>query len=215
MEKTDHILAIAKASFSAIPFIGGSIASLVGDYIQSSSQKNEKKLIEILTFKISQLENRIVLDEINKDEFAELFKECYLITLKTSREEKIQACTNILTNNLLEAKDQEKLSFDKLELFTKVLDRISFGSIKLLNTIVLLSKKKQNFGWEELKFASLLAELGYPNNIDPALILSFTGELASFKFIILKDESYLSPSYADHRIRLTESGKEFIDILNL
>jgi hypothetical protein len=215
LEKTDHILAIAKASLSAIPFIGGSIASLVGDYIQSSSQKNEKKLIEILTSKISQVENRIKLDEINKDEFAELFKECYLITLKTSREEKIQACANILTNNLLEGKDQEKFTFDKLELFTKVLDRISFGSIKLLNTIVQLSKKKQNFGWEELKFASLLQELGYPNDIDPALILSFAGELASFKFIILKDESYLSPSYADHRIRLTESGKEFIDILSL
>jgi hypothetical protein len=41
MKKTagDHALAVIKAGLNAVPVVGGSIASLIGDYIPTATQK--------------------------------------------------------------------------------------------------------------------------------------------------------------------------------
>jgi len=38
-KKVNHILAVIKAGIAAIPYIGGSISSLIGDYFSSSSER--------------------------------------------------------------------------------------------------------------------------------------------------------------------------------
>ena len=50
--KSDHALAVVKAGISAVPFVGGSIASLIGDYVPSATQRSIEIAIEILKQKV-------------------------------------------------------------------------------------------------------------------------------------------------------------------
>ena len=72
--KSDHTLALVKASLSAIPVVGGSIASLVGDYIPSSTERSIDRALELLRNRLEELGDRIDVGAVNKDDFAELFK---------------------------------------------------------------------------------------------------------------------------------------------
>ena len=51
----DHALAVVKAALNLIPVVGGTIASLVGDYVPSSTQKAVERTIELLGEKLGAL----------------------------------------------------------------------------------------------------------------------------------------------------------------
>ena len=48
MEKADIVISASKAAFAAIPVVGGPIASLIGDFIPTSTQKNIQATLEML-----------------------------------------------------------------------------------------------------------------------------------------------------------------------
>jgi len=87
-EPRDHILAVCKAGISAVPVVGGPIASLIGDYIPTATQKIVRESIDMLGKRLEELGDRVDAEYVNKDEFAELFKSCYLILIRTHQEEK-------------------------------------------------------------------------------------------------------------------------------
>ena len=99
--KSDHTIAIIKAGISAIPYIGGSIASLIGDYVPSATQRSIEIAIKMLKEKVEKIEDRIDADAVDKDEFAELFKSAYLSIVRTHRRQKLNAAVNLLVNILL------------------------------------------------------------------------------------------------------------------
>ena len=72
MKKTsDNVLAAVKAGLNAVPFVGGSIASLLGDYLPSSTQKNIEKSMELLGGQLPRLGDRVDCETVDRDEFAE------------------------------------------------------------------------------------------------------------------------------------------------
>ena len=93
--KSDHTLAVAKAGLSAIPVVGGSIASLVGDYIPTATQKSIDRALELLRNRLEEFGDRIDVEAINKDDFAELFKSCYLSIVRSHRDNKLKAVPSI------------------------------------------------------------------------------------------------------------------------
>ena len=99
--KGEHALAIFKAGISAVPYVGGSIATLIDEYAPDSTQRSINRATGLLTSKLNKLEDRIDGETVNKDEFVELFKSCYLLILRTHQEEKLNAVANLLTNILL------------------------------------------------------------------------------------------------------------------
>src|SRR5579863_5912580 len=111
----DHALAIVKAGISAIPAIGGPIASLIGDYVPTSTQSAIERSTEILAEKINNLQDRIDVNAVNKDDFSELFKSCYLVIVRTNREEKLRAAASILANILLRPGDPSKSPYEELD----------------------------------------------------------------------------------------------------
>src|SRR5450830_1408323 len=94
----DNVLAVVKASLNLIPVVGGALASLIGDYVPSSTQKAVERTIELLGEKLGSLEGRIDVDAVDKEDFSELFKSCYLVIVRSNREEKLHAAAAMLTN---------------------------------------------------------------------------------------------------------------------
>ena len=133
--KSEHTLAIMKATISAMPIIGGSISSLIGDYIPTATQKSIEFAIQDLRTKLEKLEKRIDVEAVNKDEFAEIFKSSYLIIVRTHQEKKIKAATSLIANIFLKAGDPEKLSFTELDHFSRCLDSLSIGAIEVLANV--------------------------------------------------------------------------------
>ena len=88
--KSDHTLALVKAGLSAVPVVGGSIASLVGDYIPTATQKSTDRALELLQNRLEELAERIDVKAVNRDDFAELFKSCYLTIVRSHRDEKLR-----------------------------------------------------------------------------------------------------------------------------
>jgi hypothetical protein len=50
---SDHSLATIKALLNAIPTIGGSLASLIGDYVPTSTQRAIEKTVDLLSEKLA------------------------------------------------------------------------------------------------------------------------------------------------------------------
>jgi hypothetical protein len=74
---------------------------LIGDYVPTSTQITIERSTELLAQKLDALKDRIDVEAVNKEEFSELFKSCYLVMVRTNREEKLQAAAAILANLLL------------------------------------------------------------------------------------------------------------------
>src|SRR5271170_7009379 len=96
----DHALAVLKAALNLIPNVGGALASLIGDYVPTSTQRSIDKTITLLGEKLTSLEGRIDIDAVNKEDFSELFKSCYLVVVRSNREEKLHAAAALLANLL-------------------------------------------------------------------------------------------------------------------
>ena len=67
---TDHALAVSKAALNAVPIIGGSLASLLGDYVPTSRQQATEKAVELLAEKVAAIESRINPETIDREGFA-------------------------------------------------------------------------------------------------------------------------------------------------
>ncbi len=78
----DHALAVIKAALNLIPSVGGALASLIGDYVPTSTQRSIDKTMTLLGEKLTSLEGRIDVDAVNKEDFSELFKSCYLVVVR-------------------------------------------------------------------------------------------------------------------------------------
>jgi hypothetical protein len=128
----DHALAIIKAGINLIPMVGGPIASLIGDYVPTSTQAVIERSTELLAQKLDALKDRIDLEAVNKDDFSELFKSCYLVIVRTNREQKLQVATAILANLLLRPGDPAKSSYEELDHLIRCIDALSIGAITVL-----------------------------------------------------------------------------------
>jgi hypothetical protein len=128
----DHVLAIIKAGLHLVPHVGGSIASLIEDYVPSSTERSIEKAIDLLGVQLTSLEGRIDVNAVNKEDFAELFKSCYLVIVRSNREEKLHAAAALLANLLLRPDDAGKVSYEELDHLVRCLDALSIGAISVL-----------------------------------------------------------------------------------
>jgi hypothetical protein len=86
---SEHALAVIKAALNAVPVVGGSIASLIGDYIQTATQRAVDQALSDLSEQLTQLGDRIDATKIDRDQFSELFKSTYLVMVRTHNKHKL------------------------------------------------------------------------------------------------------------------------------
>ena len=46
--KGEHVLAVIKAGIAAVPIAGGSIASLISDYVPTATERTVEKAVDML-----------------------------------------------------------------------------------------------------------------------------------------------------------------------
>jgi hypothetical protein len=212
MKPHDHALAIVKAGLNAVPVVGGSLASLVGDYIPMSTQRNMERAVADLQAQLSALGSRVDADSVDREEFAELFKTAYLIVARSHSEERTSAAMRLVANVLLKPGDQEKLSYTELDHFARCLDQLSHGALRVLAQAVSIARK-QAPGFLEHKsvpivFRQLQADLP---DISPSLLMGLVGELDGFNLMHRAGVPGIrTADYGNYSLEVTPLGGRFV-----
>ena len=213
--KDDHAISIIKSGLSAIPIVGGSISSLISDYIPTSSQKIIADAVESIGQKIELMQDRIDIEMIDKEEFSELFKSCYLIMIRSHKKKKLNAATSILVNLLLKKNDSDKMSYTELDHYVRVVESLSIGAIEVLGHIYNLSNEHAKKYIEHENISTNPPKIEAMNisnllmGVSDFLLNGLVTELTSQHLItlfMLRDKDF---QYGDYKILLTPLGFRF------
>lgn len=210
-QPSEHALAILKAGLNAVPVVGGPLASLVGDYIPTATQRNVEKAIAELQAQLEALGERVDIEAVNRDEFAELFKSAYLIIIRSHNEARLRAATRLVSNILLREGDAEKLSYTELDHFARCLDQLSVGAIQVLAQAVGIAER-QAPGFLDLKSVPIVFEqlqLELPS-LPTSLLMGLIGELDSFNLMHRAGvPGVRTPDYGNYSLEVTPLGARF------
>ena len=197
-ENPDHVLAIVKATLSAVPCIGGPLASLVGDYIPTATEKSKARAFDLLRQQVEALGDRIDIEVVNKDDFAELFKTCYLAIVRSHRESKLKASTAIIANLLLRDGDPCKLTFTELDHFSRCVEALSNGAVEVLGKVV--EGKPTDFGDLKTMFPEHSSDL----------LMALVSELEKANLLQCMVPEIKLEAYSNYGLRLTPLGERFV-----
>lgn len=100
ISRVDTATGIVKAAFNAVPVFGGSIASLLDDFIPASREKRLREFAERVANDINTIQNLIDTDYVKSDEFAYLFTRVFQNVTRDYQQSKLNAYRNILVNSL-------------------------------------------------------------------------------------------------------------------
>jgi hypothetical protein len=206
--KGDHVLAVIKAGISAAPVFGGPIASLIGDYIPTSTQKRAEEATRLLAERLEELGDRLDANAVDKEEFAELFKSCYLIAVRSRKTERLRIAANLMANMLLRPDDAEKMQYEELDHFAKCAETLSIGALRVLGIAYRLAAEERN---KSVRLAHLVLQT---NGWEEALVEGLAAELAGWNLLDNSRQGTVRrDGFADYPIWLTPLGTRFVEHL--
>lgn len=212
---SDHALAIVKAGISVVPICGGPLASLIGDYVPTATQRSIERAMELLGERLASLGDRLDIESVKKDEFSELFKSCYLSIVRTHQEEKLRAATSLIANMLLKNGDPDKLSYRELDHYARCVDSLSIGAIDVLaKTYSMLDRKRSQTGRPNVRWDQLIQErfsvqiLSRQTGFSPDLVMGLLSELNALYLVHLLDRP--GERTPDFGVQLTDLGVKFV-----
>jgi len=213
--KTDHALALFKAGVSTVPVAGGAIASLINDYIPSATEKSIIRAVELLEKRLKKLEERIEPADVNKDQFAELFKSSYLAIIRSHNDDKLRAATNLISNIFLKKDDTEKLSYTELDHFARCVENLSSGAVEVLSIAVKMAEKERKIVLEYSGFKMNFNDLKERfSDMPPSLLMGLIGELDSANLLHRKGTPTITAgAYGNYPIELTPLGVRFVNFI--
>jgi hypothetical protein len=202
--KKDHALAFIKAGLHALaPEWGGAIASLVDDYVPTSTEQSITKAVKLLGDKLAALKGRIDVETVNKEDFAELFKSCFLVIIRTQRDEKLRAAAALLANLILRPGDEAKASYAELDHLVRCLDSLSIGAISVLCRARRIAATNR-----QVHFAALLS--AFPQ-FEPSLLMSLASELRGLNLVRIQEGAIRMPNDEQALLDVTPIGRRFVD----
>lgn len=204
----DHVIAIIKAGLHLVPHVGGSIASLIDDYVPSSTERSIERAIELLGEQLTSLEGRIDVNAVNKEDFSELFKSCYLVIVRNNREEKLHAAAALLANLLLRPDDPGKVSYEELDHLVRCLDALSIGAISVLGAARRIATSAPSGSQEHFHFTQLRSSFPQFNS---SLLMSLVSELRSLNLLRVQEGSVRMPDHGEVLVELTPIGRRFVE----
>lgn len=210
-QASDHALSVIKAGLSAVPFVGGPIASLISDYIPNATERSIRLAIDELKQYISFLEDRIDPNSVDKDEFSELFKSCYLVIIRTHQQEKRSAAVRLIANILLRDGDSDKLTYTELDHFVHCLNTLSIGAVKVLGHIVEVVRRSNPRDLEKISVSINFQDIKSETpEIAPDLLMGLIGELAGGNLLHIPSAPGIrTADYANYPVELTPIGGKF------
>lgn len=208
MSPRDNALAVMKAALNAVPVVGGSIASLIGDYVPMSTQLSIERSIELLSQQLRSLTGRLDFESVNKEDFSELFKSCYLVIVRTNREEKLRAATALLANLLLPPGDEAKSSYEELDHLIRCVDSLSIGAISVLRVARDMAVTSGQGAQRRLLFDQL--HRAFPG-FEASLVMSLLSELSAFNLVRTQEGLVRTPGYDDIAVEVTPIGARLVE----
>jgi hypothetical protein len=212
LKAADHALIAVKAALNAVPVVGGSIASLIGDYVPLSTERSIARTIEILSEKLASLESRLDVDSVDKEEFSELFKSCYLVIVRTHQEAKLRAAASILANLLLARGDAMKVPYTELDHLIRCLDALSIGAITTLGAAKRLANASSvtqgQDGEKTISFEQLRKLLP---DWEQSLLMGLVSELSSHNLLRIEGRpAIVTAELGNYPLTLTALGERFV-----
>ena len=209
---SDHALAVLKAGLELVPVVGGPLASLVGDYIPTATQKNIDRAIAEIQAQLAVLGDRVSTETVNRDEFAELFKTAYLIIVRSHHETRLAAAARLVTNILLRPGDPDKLSYTELDHIARCLDQLSLGALKVIARAFGIANR-QAPGFLKHKSVPIVFEqlqLEQPD-LSASLLMGLVAELDRFNLMHrASSPSIRTPDYGNYSLEVTPLGARFV-----
>ena len=201
----DNIFNFIKAGFATMPWCGG-IATLIDEYIPKSTEISLNKFLKYVGEKIKELKDKMDFKIIDKEEFTETFKSCYLGIIRTTREEKIKIFARIFANIFLKEGESEKIKYEELDHLIGTMDNLSIGSLKVMVTAYKYSKNNKNKGFN---FETLFKRI---DGIDVDLAFSLVNELNTANLLHIKTyPTVITANYGNFPIEITELGIRFVE----
>jgi hypothetical protein len=199
----DHALNVAKLAASLVPYGGGVVAELIGDYAPTSQRRALEKTLELLNEKLSSLESRIDVEAVDKEEFSELFESCVVLLRRNRRDEKLHAAANLMANLMLRPGDTAKAPYEELDHLVRCVDALSAGAIAVLGAARRLKADMHgNFNFPLLKSS-------FPA-FEESFLMSLVSELNSFNLLGLQRGSIPVPDFAHVQLWVTPIGERLV-----
>lgn len=210
-ESTVHAVAVIKAGLAAVPVAGGPIVSLISDYVPNATERSIQLAVDELRERLIALESRVDPESVNKEEFAELFKSCYLVIVRTHQQEKRTAAVRLMANILLREGDPEKLSYTELDHFVHCLDSLSIGAVRTLAHAVEIVRRNNRADLENNSVSFNFADLSkLMPEVSPDLLMGLVGELDGENLLHRPNApSIRTARYMNYAIELTPIGGRF------
>ncbi len=128
-ELADHGRTAIIAAISGIPVVGGSLSSLLSDYLPDRKAKRVLEFIADLSVRIRSVETRIDPAYVQSEEFTHLFESVFLRVLREYRRERLDALKAFLIN----ACTNQSINSDAKEYFLQLIDRMEVIHMLILS----------------------------------------------------------------------------------
>lgn len=187
IDNKDIVLAGIKSLFGAVPFVGTGLNELI-DFIPNLRQKRLNRFTEILTVYFQEIQE-INTENINTENFSDIFQSVIYRVTKTQSEEKLHHFKNILINELI----SPTAKINKVELYLDLISNLSEEEILILSKYSVFNNEYTNRLSEYYKIKNEYD--GYKNNPSKELKHIAIGQkinsLSKAKDFIDKNKIYL------------------------
>lgn len=200
----DHVINSIKAICATIPG-GGGIATLIDDYIPKSTEKALYVFVSELKDRLEKLESRVEIGAVNEDEFAELFKSCYVGVIKTTQQKKIKVFAAMFANTMLKEGDPDKASYSELDHFVRAMDSLSIGALRVMTEIY---RRCSSSAQNRTDFSNISSS--FPD-ISPSLVMGLISELNSLHLVQVTIPTVRTVNYGNYPVELTDLGRKFVE----
>jgi hypothetical protein len=127
----DHALAIGLAALNAIPVAGGTIATLISEYVPREKQERMKRFVQDLGERLSREQARVDQEFVRTDEFQTLFEDTLDRVQQRRNEDKFEYWASLVTGVVA----KERPPRADRDRFVDTLDRLRLSHLQLLHVV--------------------------------------------------------------------------------
>ena len=206
-ETKKHLKNIGTAAISAIPFVGGPLATIFDKYLPEYVQRRRNEMIDDIDNELKLLEERNSNFNTDSEKFISTFIKCTKLSLEEHEKEKIEAYRNIILNSALPNESE----FDESTLFINWIQELTIDEIRIIKAInsideVAFKDVKSNDIYQLLKVV-------YPNL--PSDYLIICGQDIMTKNIVMGKHSFRKDNNkeSERQWYLTNLGERFVNFI--
>lgn len=208
MEKEELIRNACIAASAAIPVAGGSISVLLDKYLPNKIEERKQNILENIQKDLNRIDINILENKLENEEFYTVFLKVLNKSISNHRDEKLMAFRNILFNNIV----NEKMLFDEVSFYIRLVDELTVDQIKILNLFY------RTYIINDDKYKSIMQKNSLNNivrtiwdNIDEDYAMACTTELIRFQLLIGATESRKRSSIEG--FTLSRFGERFVKFI--